>query len=171
MHAGVSWGHGGICLPVHGSSSCSCRRLFFCLGDKVGGAPFKCRESSYGPARQLPSKICCQEAPSGGRKSPNKPVLQARGSHCSSTGSIAREGGGGGLKELDPEIKERAHLYPQSPAQPSRTSQGKGFLQPESSPERKGKRRPEDLKKMAFFPSGTVFCCCSCCYTWTLETI
>ena len=41
------------------------------------GSPFVCREGSYPTARQLPSKTFCQEARVGGRKNPNRPVLQA----------------------------------------------------------------------------------------------
>ena len=68
--------HFSLCILGNG---CVCPPALLTGGGS--GSPFQVQRRQLS-AGQLPNKTFCQEARVGGRKNPNKPVLQARCCHC-----------------------------------------------------------------------------------------
>ena len=163
--------HFSLCILGNG---CVCPPALLTGGGS--GSPFQVQRRQLS-AGQLPNKTFCQEARVGGRKNPNKPVLQARCCHCFSPWRLlGREKERRRLKSLDKVIKGEIpppSLGPRLQPSPPEPSRSKALCSHSPAQRGKGREGRERSRRWLFSPNRIVFCCCSCfwCYTWTLETI
>ena len=137
------WGNGCVCPPI-------------LLTGGGSGSPFQVQRRKLS-AGQLPKETFCQEARAGGRKNPNKPVLQAGCCHCfSREGWLGREEERRRVKSLDKIIKGRSHLPAPGPRLPPSPPESSS-LQHNPAQRGKGREGREEVNKMAFLPQKNSF--------------